>query len=162
MASARVWSLRGLVLDEFRLDPQGRTGSGDAGPDLGPTTGPQDGGGSAAGQLADLLDGGDHTVGGVAVLQAGSQQQLAQGVVVMGGGTGRIDGRLRGLVQLDRNDHPGQDDGLGQGQHRQVLGFSHVFGHVEHPSNLSVLDSMLSQSRLFPGGSAFAVGEAGG
>ncbi len=111
----------GLV-DQFGLDPQRRAGSGHAGPDAGAGVGAQDGGRLAAGQPAHLLDGRDGAVGRVAVRQPGGDQQLA-----VGAGAGGLDRGASGVVQLDRHDHAGQDDGVGQGQHREFqLRLSHI------------------------------------
>ena len=70
----------GLVVDQFGLHPQRGAGAGDAGADPGAPSGAQHRGGSAAGQPADLLDGGDDAECGIAVLQARGEQHLADAV----------------------------------------------------------------------------------
>ena len=74
--------------------------------------GPEDGGGCTAAEPADLLDGGDHAVRRVAVVEAGGDQQPA-----VAAGAGRVDGGLGGLVELDGHDHAGQDDEVGDEEH---------------------------------------------
>ena len=65
-------------------------------------------------EAADALDGRDHAVRRVAVLEPRGEQQLA-----VAAGAGRVDRGLGGLVERDRHDHAGQDDQVGQEQHRE-------------------------------------------
>ena len=93
------------------LDPEGGPGTGDAGADLDPPLGPDHRGGLAGLQPADLDDRGLHPVRGVAVLEAGGDEQGA--VAVRAGGVHRGAG---GVVELDRHDHAGQHDEISQEQ----------------------------------------------
>ena len=129
-----------LVVDEFGLHPERGTRAGHPGADPGAAAGAEHGGGCAAGEPADLLDGGDDAEGGIAILQTGGEQHLADAVGVGGRpsasagmrGLRGVDGGLRGLVELDRHDHPGQHDDVGQREHGKPADI----GHVVHPSRV--------------------------
>ena len=59
-------------------------------------------------------------------MQTGREQQLTDpvGTAVSGmRGLGRVDGGLGRLVELDRHDHAGQDDDVGEREHRQAGGY---------------------------------------
>ena len=129
-----------LVVDQLGLHPEGGAGTGHAGADARAPAGSQHRGGGAAGHPPDLLDGGHDAVRGVAVGKPRRDQQFAERFAGAGGiargrtVTGRnprgVDGGLCGFVQLDRNDHAGEHDRVGEGQHRQGTGI----GHESHPS----------------------------
>jgi hypothetical protein len=59
-------------------------------------------------------------VRGIAVLEAGGDQQA---VVVAG--AGGVDRGAGGVVELDRDDHAGQDDDVLEGQHGEGLQSAH-------------------------------------
>ncbi len=124
------------VVDRGGLDPQRSAGTADPGADLGAGDGTEHCGRSTTGQPPDLLDLGDRAVDGIAVRQARGEQQLTLGAAV----AGRIDDRLRGVVQFDRHDHAGQHDDVGERQHRQV----------QREAFLSHTGSSPSERRMFP------------
>ena len=66
-----------LVVDQFGLHPECGARTGDAGADPGAAAGAQHGGRSAAGEAADLLDGGDDAECGIAIVQSRGEQHLA-------------------------------------------------------------------------------------
>ena len=117
-----------LVLDRLGLDPQRGAGPGDAGPDGRPVAGLQHRGGAAAGEAADLLDGRDHAVRRVAVLQTrGDQHPPAVGPVsVTRGQLRRVDGGPGRLVQLDRHHHARQHDHVVQQHQRETHRIRHA------------------------------------
>ena len=108
------------VLDQLGLDPQGRAGAGDAALDVGALLGAQHCTRLAAGEAAELLDRRDDAVGRVTVLEAGRHQEA---VVIAG--AGRVDGGRCGVVELDRDDHAGQDDDVRQGEDGELLQCAH-------------------------------------
>ncbi len=110
----------GLVGHRRGLDPQRRAGSGDAVADQGATPGAQHGGGRSAAEPADPVDGRDHAVRRVAVVAARGHQELVAPLAA-----GGVDGGLGGLVELDRDDHAGEQHGVGEEQH----GESQRLGH---------------------------------
>ncbi len=112
--TGRVTRLAGF--DGLRLDPQRGAGTGHTTADLGAYADPQHGRGRATAQLADLLDRGDHAVGGVTVLEPRRDQQLGTGR-----GTGGVDGRPGFLIQLDGHDHAGEQHDVVEEQHRETL-----------------------------------------
>ncbi len=119
------------------LDPQRRARPGGAGADVRAAFAAHDGGlPGAAGHPPDLQDRGQHAVGGVAVVEAGRDQQLGRAVGRTG--LGRLDGGLRGVVQCDRHDHAGQHDRLGHEQDgnrdRRSSGFGHHTSKVDSPA----------------------------
>ena len=115
------------LVDDLGLHPQRGTGAGDAVTDAGAALGAQHGAGLATGQAAELLDRGHRAVRGVAVVEAGREQQPR-----FTAGLGRVDDGLGLLVEFDRHDHAGQDDLVRQRQHRQVQGLGHdvLFSHA--------------------------------
>ena len=115
---------RGSSSTGLDLDPQGGAGAGHAAADAGAAAGAQDGRGRAAAEAADLLDVATHAVRRVAVLEPRRDQQPSPSLRCAGG----VDRGLRGLVELDRDDHAGQQHDVGEEQHREApWGLSHVF-----------------------------------
>ena len=108
------------------LDPQRRAGSGGSGSDVCTAFTADDGGGTAAGNATDLHDRRDHAVGGVAVVKARGDQQLA-GVAGLRG----IDRSAGSVVEFDRDHHAGQHDRFADEQHRHRDWFSHQSSKVE-------------------------------
>ncbi len=109
-----------LVLDGLGLHPQRGAGARHSRTQPGPSARAQHRGGSATGEAADLLDGGDDAVRRVAVGEPGREQQP-----VLGGGARRVDDGPGVGVELDRHHHPGQHDGVRDRQQRQGDGFGH-------------------------------------
>ena len=107
---------RVLLVDGGGLHPERRARAGHAGPDAGTPAGPQHGGGRPAPEPADLLDRGGHAVRRVAVLETRRDQQLVTALAA-----GGVDRGLRGLVELDGDDHAGQQHAVGNEQHREAL-----------------------------------------
>ena len=107
----------GWLVHVLDLDPQGRTGTGDAAADAGPPTGAQHSRGLAATEPADLLDGRHHAVRRVAVLEPGGDQEL-----VVGAGRSGVNRCLGRLVELDRHDHARQQHDVVEEENRQTLG----------------------------------------
>ena len=91
-----------VLVDGLGLDPQRRAGAGDAAADAGARARPSTAAGAPPLKPADLLDGGDHAVRRVAVLEPRGDQQPA-----VAAGAGRVDGGLGGLVELDGTTMPG-------------------------------------------------------
>ena len=114
-ASSRAWSVD-VLLDRLDLDPQRRAGAGDAAADAGALLGLEHRGRAAAAEPADPLDGGDHAVRRVAVLEPRRDQEPA-----VAAGAGRVDRGLGGLVELDRDDHARQHDEVGDEQDGKTL-----------------------------------------
>ncbi len=109
-----------LVVDQLGLDPERGARAGHAALDVGALLGLDHGAGATAGEATDLLDGGDHAVGGVAVLESRGDQEL---VVIAG--AGGIDGGSGGIVELDGNDHAGEDDDVLECQHGEGFQCAH-------------------------------------
>ena len=106
-----------VVLDRLDLDPQRRAGAGHAAADPAAPLGLEHGGRGSAAEPADLLDGRDHAVRRVAVLEPRGDEQPA-----VAAGAGRVDGGLGGLVELDRHDHARQHDDVGDEQDGEGAG----------------------------------------
>lgn len=84
------------------LHPQRGTRTRHPGSDAGAHAGTQHGGGRSAGRPADLLNGGDHAVGGVAVGQRRDEQHRTLSWQVGAGldGAGSVDRGLSRFVEL--------------------------------------------------------------
>ena len=106
-----------LLGDDVDLDPQRRAGAGDAAADAAALLGLEDGRGGSPAEPADPLDAGDDAVRRVAVLEPGGDQQPA-----VAAGAGRVDGGLRGLVELDGHDHARQHDEVGDEENGKAGG----------------------------------------
>ena len=120
VASSRTRSSGSTSAHEVGLDPQRRTGTGHAAADPGPATGAQHGGRCTAGEAAHLLDRGDHAVGRITVAESRREQQIT-----FAAAAGGVDGGLGGLVELDRHDHSGQYDEIGNEKDWQTTAISH-------------------------------------
>ena len=103
-----VGTLGDVVVDRLDLDPQGRSGPGDTGADPAAALGLQDGRGATPAETAEPLDGGNHAVRRVAILEPGGDEEPA-----IAARAGRVDGGPGRLVELDRHDHAGQHDEVG-------------------------------------------------
>ena len=115
-ASSRARSVTWLV-DRLDLDPQRRAGAGDTAADPAAALGLQHGRRAAAPEPADLLDGRDHAVRRVAVLEPRGDAAARPSLL----GAGGVDGGLGRLVELDRDHHAGQHDEVGHEQDGKTL-----------------------------------------
>ena len=118
---------RGRLVHDRALDPQRRAGSHGPGADLHPGQPADHRGGLAAGQPAGLLDHAERADRGVLAADPGHQQQLGLGVAGPGSRHpsclyGRAD---LGVINLHRDHHGGQHDGVVERQHRQGEGLAH-------------------------------------
>src|SRR4051795_4623497 len=111
------------LLDDLDLYPERRARARHTTADAGALVGPEHGRGGAAAEPTDAFDAGDDAVGGVAVLEPWGDKQSAVTAAAR-----RVDRGPAGLVELDRHDHAGEDDDVGNEENRETSG-----GHVSHP-----------------------------
>ncbi len=103
------------------LDPQRRARAGGAGADLHTAAAADQRTRVTVGQPADLLDGTEHTGARVRPVDAWYQQHPGLARLRPCGGLGGLHrGADVGVVQVQRNHHPGQHDLVVERQHRQV------------------------------------------
>ena len=134
-----------VLVDRLDLDPQRRTRPGHAAADPAAALGLEHGCGAAAAEAADLLDGGDHAVRRVAVLEPRGHEEPA--IAARAGG---VDGGPGGLVELDRHHHARQHDEVGDEQDGKTL-----VGHgVLAFANLSDVDSTRASASRVPAAAA--------
>ncbi|SKY68933.1 Uncharacterised protein [Mycobacteroides abscessus subsp. abscessus] len=93
------------VVDLGYLDPQCVAVAGGSGADVGARFALDDGSLHTAGHTPDLHDRRQNAIGGIPVVQAGSDQQFS-GLT----GPGRVHCRLSSVVERHRHNHAGQDD----------------------------------------------------
>ena len=111
----------------FDLDPQRRAGPGGSRSDVSAGFALEDRRRFATGEAAELHDRRDDAVGGITVVQSRGDQEFARLRGLRG-----VDGGACGIVQFDRDHHAGEQDGVGQEQHRQAIQFAHVSSKVKY------------------------------